>query len=485
MSDHARLTVPADSRFIKAVLDFCMDFSEAAGLKGRRLMEARLGLEEAVLNVIEHGYAELAGEPFDIEMACDEAGMTYTIREQGIPFDPEALERDAAGTGSDPKSGLGLRLLHNSMDDVSFSIHGTQGKQTVLRKEFDVPVPPEEPTEAVDPGAGVPEDLEYSVRRMLPEEALEVSRLAWAAYGYTYGKLPVYEPAAVRAMNDEGSLVSYVAVTEDGEVMGHAAIVRYGDGVPELGVIFVKPKFRRRGCMERMLDAVLDGAKGAGLSTIFAQGVASHPFSQRGLTRYGFMPCVLRLACAPFREYKGIEGTGGRESFFTQFRYLEPRPAGALYAPGRHHAILKSIYSALGTSVSLSSAQAGAVFPAEPFAVSFRMDSKATATMSVERYGAGVVEEAGRRLREAKLERMEAVFLDLDLTDPLTPLAVEGMEDLGFFFAGVMPGGQGRDRLVLQYLNNVKLDYEHIKPGSDEAGALLEYVRGCAEKAGS
>ena len=50
-------------------------------------------------------------------------------------------------------------------------------------------------------------------------------------------------------------------------------------------------------------------------------------------------------------------------------------------------------------------------------------------------------------------------------------------EKLGFFFAGVLPCARIGDTLILQYLNNVDLDYEKIAAYSDIAKELLGYIR--------
>jgi len=49
---------------------------------------------------------------------------------------------------------------------------------------------------------------------------------------------------------------------------------------------------------------------------------------------------------------------------------------------------------------------------------------------------------------------------------------------LGFFFAGVFPNDK-KQYLVLQYLNNVPIDYKRIVLVSDFAKELGEYVKKC------
>ena len=55
----------------------------------------------------------------------------------------------------------------------------------------------------------------------------------------------------------------------------------------------------------------------------------------------------------------------------------------------------------------------------------------------------------------------------------------EKFESLGFFFAGIIPGADRGDKLELQYLNNVKIDYEKIQVYSAFSKELLAYIQGC------
>ncbi len=51
-------------------------------------------------------------------------------------------------------------------------------------------------------------------------------------------------------------------------------------------------------------------------------------------------------------------------------------------------------------------------------------------------------------------------------------------EQLGFFFSGILPRGlRGHDSLMLQYLNNTRVDSSLLAPFSGEARKILEYIK--------
>ena len=88
-----------------------------------------------------------------------------------------------------------------------------------------------------------------------------------------------------------------------------------------------------------------------------------------------------------------------------------------------------------------------------------------------------VFQEVKSRLRELCLKRFEIIHLCLGLSNPQTAHYCQQFESLGFFFAGILPGTKVGDALILQYLNNVPIDYEKIKTKSQKGSELLAYIK--------
>jgi len=98
--------------------------------------------------------------------------------------------------------------------------------------------------------------------------------------------------------------------------------------------------------------------------------------------------------------------------------------------------------------------------------------------MIIDRYGRNIVNELRNKVKEICQQKTEIVNLFLNLSDPLTGAYAPQFEKLGFFFAGILPGGfRDGDALILQYLNNVPIDYDAIQVKSAMAKKLLAYVR--------
>jgi hypothetical protein len=99
--------------------------------------------------------------------------------------------------------------------------------------------------------------------------------------------------------------------------------------------------------------------------------------------------------------------------------------------------------------------------------------------------GADLAALARYRLQELCQQRIDCVYLDLPLGDPHAAAACAPLEELGFFFSGVIPEYADGDVLRLQYLNNVAFDPARTTTVSPFAKELYAYVLGELERASS
>ena len=99
--------------------------------------------------------------------------------------------------------------------------------------------------------------------------------------------------------------------------------------------------------------------------------------------------------------------------------------------------------------------------------------------LTVGTIGAGWASHLRHVLRDLCLKRVDFIGLSLPLIHPAAPRAAAEAEAMGFFFSGVLPDPAQGDRLLLQYLNNVPIDYEAIRIHSETGQALKAYVRSC------
>jgi anti-sigma regulatory factor (Ser/Thr protein kinase)/RimJ/RimL family protein N-acetyltransferase len=486
--DALKLTIPNDISYLPIAQLYVREAARKFGFEGSALIKIELAVEEAVSNVIKHAFDSSETSTFDIICERIPPGIRIRIKEKGLPFDPAILPQ------YDPSKlmeewaarGLGMHLMKESMDEVTFHNLGLEGKETHLIKYLPGKHAGEqdsEPTDAQKPTEPevIQEKIDYDVRGLESAEAIEVSRCAYKSHGYTFFDEHIYYPDRLVELNRTGQMISSVAVTKDKKFMGHAALVYPfpESRIAELTFVFVNVEYRGQGCMSRLCDYLFNQVQ-HGLSGIYAYAVTNHVFTQKVMLKYGFNDCGILLATSPASwEFKGMEENTQRVSVVLSFKYLKAPPALTLYAPPHHLDIISKLYASIQgcpqfaetPAADLSAAPKESVIKMELFS------AENCAELQIEQYGQHVVKELKHILHELCVKQIAAINLFLSLENPATAVMAAEFEKLGFFFAGILPQAACGDSLILQYLNNVAFDYTKVQAYSPIAKELLAYIK--------
>jgi anti-sigma regulatory factor (Ser/Thr protein kinase)/RimJ/RimL family protein N-acetyltransferase len=478
-----KLTVPASLSFLAMAQSWAREFSKIAGLHDKDDLSLELAVEEGFTNAAQHAYPDGRPGPVHLEGSIDGQVLTVSIKDEGVPFDPASVPFEPQS--ADDFGRIGLTLISHAVDQVRFINHGRSGKEMRLTRHLgkEVKAAPESALANLSPAPA----QTYEVRDMRPEEALQVARVFWLSYGYSYKNENFYRPESLQFLIGSGKVISFVAVAENGEVVGHAGLLR-PDPVPtaEAALLVVSPSHRGRGLMESLTQALIARCQELGLYGIYSNPVTSHPVSQKETVRLGGVPCGLDLAACPPRNFKAIVDDSvapQRESYLSCFCPLQAPPPAQVCVPSRHKEIVTRIYGALGRELSFL--EQGP--PTEPgsFVVTFdRSGSKGVIRV--------VVSDPGRWpeiLRSAEdltaIGGAEVVDLDLPLSQPATVELWEKAEAAGFFFAGIRPHeALDGDAVRLQRLS-IPLDLGRLKIYPKFGRELLAYVAAEKERSSS
>jgi serine/threonine-protein kinase RsbW len=117
--------------------------------------------------------------------------------------------------------------------------------------------------------------------------------------------------------------------------------------------------------------------------------------------------------------------------------------------------------------------------PSEPGAITVKLSRALNlARIRIDRWGRDSIDILRRHVKELCLHQRRVIHLLSSLADPATAVCAQRCEELGFFLAGVLPGGlPSGDALILQYLNNFAVRYEALQTASAFAARLADYVR--------
>ena len=131
-----RLMVSNDTRHLLAVRDFTARLARHGGFAPEEAQKIVSAIDEAVTNIIEHGYNK--GERGTIELVAElgDDGFRMVIRDSARVFNPDSIpvpdmqEHVKAGR----KKGLGIYMMRQFMDEVSYRYKdGAQNELTLVK----------------------------------------------------------------------------------------------------------------------------------------------------------------------------------------------------------------------------------------------------------------------------------------------------------------------------------------------------------------
>ncbi len=482
------IRIPNDHNLIPAIQGYAGKIAEIAGFSQNDCKKIQLAVEEACLNVINNSFFPEEDAEFDIQFLKLMDGIEIHVHDMGLPYNPgltpvydptaDLLEQDMGG--------LGTFLINKTMDEYRFNNLGIKGKEVVMIKYSDTLIiaqgeaRPVEPEVVRPPEPGLPvAQIDFNIRLMKPDEALEVCRCIYDCYGYSYANENIYYPERVAVMNQNGKLRSAVALTSEGEMMGHFALIFYDKLPAEVGIAVTKKKFRGQGFARQLGEFLEMEARSAGLRGMQVKEVTSHPYTQKFCMKLGYKDCGLLLAHSPKSlSFKGIAETlKQRNSDVLGFKYLEnPRPR-QIFAPFHHRSMIKMLYNNIGDEVECITSE-NPVPVKEKSVTEVNIHTlRSLAEMFVSEYGSDIIQVIRHQMRKIFMDEIQVIELYLSLSDPMTPVIFPQLEMMGFIFTGILPETRLGDAIILQYFNGVYIDYNEIMLVSDVAKQLLEYVR--------
>lgn len=159
MSELSRIAIAARLDNVRHACDAVVDAAEAAGLDERAVYHCQMAVDEALTNIIEHGYA-FQGDAHQIEVVCatDAATFTITLTDDSPAFNPlnhQAPDPDAPLDSREP-GGWGIYFIRRLMDDVNYQRVGNKN-QLLLVKQLPV---------GQEGGAGTIEDAGFPIHTL-------------------------------------------------------------------------------------------------------------------------------------------------------------------------------------------------------------------------------------------------------------------------------------------------------------------------------
>lgn len=124
-----RVSLTSDTGKLAGLREHVSRAAACVGFEEPEVSQIVLAVDEAIGNVIKHGYDGRPGQPIEVTIGCTEHGgrpaLRVVIEDCGRQVDPESIvgrKLDDVRPG-----GLGTHIIRNIMDEVSYSLRRPQG----------------------------------------------------------------------------------------------------------------------------------------------------------------------------------------------------------------------------------------------------------------------------------------------------------------------------------------------------------------------
>ncbi len=137
MRSSSRITLVAEMETLGAFRAFIERACHAAGITGATVDDLKLAVDEAAMNVIMHGYADMDPGSLMLELDIGDGQVEVTLTDFGHPFEPYDPGIPDADTLLEDRTpgGFGLHFIYQTMDDVSYRTD-EDGNHMVLVKKL-------------------------------------------------------------------------------------------------------------------------------------------------------------------------------------------------------------------------------------------------------------------------------------------------------------------------------------------------------------
>jgi len=485
------LKIPNSLDYLPICASFIEHNARLIGFTPEEVRAIALATNEAISNIIIHAYAP--GQKDVIEITCWQTplGIEIIIKEKGMPFDSSLVpEYDLEKLDAEDPRGLGLYLIKKTVDEVIYTNRGSEGKETHLVK-YITQCPLDDIEHNNQPAefhkVKKHEEVCFKIRKLADNEAIKVSRAIYRVYGYNYFNEHAYYPERIEGLNISGNLDTAVAVTESGIFAGTCAIYRE-DINAEIGEIeqaVVLQEYRGNRCMEQLLKFLRERALEKNLLALYAKSETSEIYAQQALHDLDTHDCALllgftnKLVWNSEKAQKQIQ----RESVLLSFLSLMEVEIKSIYVPEHHLGMVQKLYKNIGYEREYLTVRHGK----KPGYDSSELDIKyfyntATAEIKIARFGKDIIKKLKEAKKEVKLKKFAVIYLYLNLENPFTVSYFEKIENLDFFFAGILPYDTIGDAIILQYLNNIEIRIDQLDIFTGTARMLADYIQQCLVK---
>lgn len=319
----------------------------------------------------------------------------------------------------------------------------------------------------------------YAFDLFQPKDAQGVVALFKTVYGEGYPIRTFMEPQRLIEENAAGRVISSVARTPKGDIVGHNAIFCSAPykKIYESGAGLVHPEYRGGagifGGLGKHGEEI--GFRQFGVEAIYGEPVCNHVFAQRATASKGYITQTLEVDLMPGTAYTKDKSVQGRVSTLFDFKTLRPKPH-EVYLPEIYEEMFQWLYDGLDDQrqIRISGADRLPEIPAELNVEIF--DFAQVARVTVNRAGADFAVRMDQEEKRLLSQGAVVIQVWLNLSWPWINKVVQALWDRQYFIGGLLPRWFDQDGMLMQKILE-RPNWEGIQLQFERAKKLLEWVR--------
>ncbi len=312
-----------------------------------------------------------------------------------------------------------------------------------------------------------------------PKDAEGIAHLFRSVYGAGYPIRAYVEPDLLRAENAAARIISSVARTVNGDIVGHNALFQSAPykKIYEAGAGLVHADYRGgHGIFTELVAHNIEvGRKHFGVELVYGETVCNHVFSQKLAHNLGYATQAIEVDLMPAAAYSQEKSAQGRVSTMLNFKTLKARPH-TVYLPPLYEQQLRFIYETLDDKRNLILAD-----QALPVDVKTQFETEVftfagVARIAVIESGSDLVETLKNEELCLQKEGIEIFQVWLKLATPDVGATTEILKQSGYFLGGILPRWFDSDGMLMQKIKG-KPNWEGMQIHFDDDRKIVDLVR--------
>ena len=321
-----------------------------------------------------------------------------------------------------------------------------------------------------------------------PEDAYQITRLAYYTYRYSYAKKTFYYPELLREELARQQIISLIVKNEKGEVVTHSAFFRSYEcqNIAESGALMAMPEYRRSTAAMRLAKGAvsfLRSDRNPGIEIVGSNLVTAHTGSQRICRSLKFIPMAFKISVHERAQFIDIEGVNSdRETLVYSILPVKIPEKFVAYPPEKHREIISEIFDTAGFEYELADADEKISLGEKSKFMIQRNEETNFARIVVLEIGKDLFSELKKISYQLSLENMLTVALRIPMWEKLPKDIDRKLNKMSFFFSGVLPSTTTKWQALYTCLKNHQINFENIEVSQELAAKLKDYVEDCYQK---